>query len=152
MKNEALFYKTIDILVKAYQNETLGHGDTCGCAVGNIIAGNLGYKVTKQLNWVDENGDEKFGEWSEIFCTTSMGNQLIDASEYIGEAKEQVDSSGYKWLDLAKIEKSFESVRSKREKDKDGYLGLMSVCDTLMLIHECTAEETESAKLQFVKV
>ncbi len=32
------FNKAIDVLVKAYLNDTLHHGWPCGCAVGNLIA------------------------------------------------------------------------------------------------------------------
>lgn len=42
MKRPELYQKTVDILVKAYFDDTLQHGNCYACAVGNIIAGNCG--------------------------------------------------------------------------------------------------------------
>jgi len=60
MKNKKLFDKTISILVNAYLKGTLIHGDSCACAVGNLIAGHNNYtmkckgdKITDIL-WINQ--------------------------------------------------------------------------------------------------
>lgn len=130
MKNPALFNKTISILVKAYQNDTLEHGICSACAVGNLCNGS--------------------GAWSHVFYTCT-GGQIIKRGNYFGWIKETIDATGYTWQELAKIEYSFETAKKGSTHEEWNFNGLMAVCDALMKIHEATPEETESAKLQFVK-
>jgi hypothetical protein len=135
MKNPELFNKTIGILVKAYQNDTLKHGDCCGCAFGNMVVANMGYSLSGR------DGQEWYN------CTGTPGQ--VDIQYYKGLAKQEIESTGYTPFEMVLIENAFESFDAL--EDRDGFKGLMSVCDALMQIHEATAEETESAKLQFVK-
>ena len=44
MKNKELFEKTTKILIDAFMNETLAKGDCAACAVGNMVAANIGCK------------------------------------------------------------------------------------------------------------
>lgn len=147
MKNQELFDKTVSILVKAYQNETLTHTDACGCAVGNLVASSLNFKISDNAWW---NGkDMIIPSWQEVFCSCGLKHQDIDLDYYDGDAKREIDSTGYTWQELAKIEKAFESVNVNF--DVDGYKGLMKVIDALMLIHEANETEVKEAKELFVK-
>ena len=163
MKNKETFEKTIAILVKAYHEGVLLHGDYCACAVGNIISSNLSLKIQRKhhilqpspdryrkaglagfYEWVKEDSLEP--HWNNVFHTIETG-QEFRIHNYQGEAKRQIDSSGYDLESLMRIEKAFDT--HKYIDDKDGYKGLMSVCDVLMEIHECTAEQITKAKALF---
>lgn len=144
MKNPELFHKTISILVKAYQNETLRHGNCRACAVGNLVKANFPY--------CDMN--TSFG-WPSVFCTDGFG-QYKNMNSYKGAAKEQIDSTGYSVKELALIESAFEGVEEPCEaneynSDQHQFDGLMSVVDALMIIHEANEEEVKEAKRLFVK-
>lgn len=136
MKNPELYNRTVDILVQAYFNDTLRHGNCSACAVGNIIKANGGFKGF-------------FSNWAEVFMTVE-GQQGICPENYEGDAKSEIDSTGYAWQDLAKIEKSFESA--KGIKDEKMFNGLMAVIEVLDQIHENTDQEvTKVSKQKFVK-
>lgn len=147
MKNQELFNKTISILVKAYHAGRLQNQNCYACAVGNIIADNCGFEYEKDSEglwvWVG-----KRVMWQNAFVTIRGYGQDIDLSNYVGEVKRQLDSTGYKVMELAKIENAFEEG-----SDSDGdflFNGLMSVVDTLMLIHEANEIEVKQAKQLFV--
>lgn len=152
---KANFNDTVNILVKAYLNDTLAHGDCWACAVGNIVADKIGYKVVKKQNhlscsWVGKLGLTGFPEWDNVFCT-SMGEQDLFPEEYYGRAKKQIDSTGYSWKQLARIEFAFESADQGNSSDEWMFSGLMAVVDVLAEIHNVDLIQRESAKLLFVK-
>lgn len=62
MKNEKLFYETIDILVKAYLNGTLKNGDCMACAVGNIVA----KKHYGHYGKIERKDHPNAGEWYDV--------------------------------------------------------------------------------------
>lgn len=152
MKNPELFHKTIGILVNAYLNDTLRHSNCYACAVGNLVAGNLGLKyryhpVVKNLCWV---GVEKYtpgNTWYALIAEAFLVKSGINKDE----ANYQISITGYSFDEIKLIEQSFESADESFNNDEDGYNGLMSVCDTLMQIHEANPEEIKEAKLLFVK-
>lgn len=146
MLKPELFNRTVGILIKAYLNGTLRHGLCTACAVGNIVAANMGYNVTLRrtitnkdsLSW--NNGTE-FPHWDDVFCTLltfSGKRQLTKPEAYDGIAQVQIDSTGYEWEDLALIEEAFESV-PETHPDPGGaermYKGLVAVVDVLCHIH-----------------
>lgn len=135
MKNPELFHKTVGILVKAYFDGTLEHS-ICGCAVGNLICANMNMDIRRFSP-----------NWNRVFCTTVMSGSEFNICNYLGKAKEQIDSTGYSPYDLSLIEKAFETGDSLRTNT---YLGLMSVVDTLMQIHSATKTEAQQAKELFV--
>lgn len=147
MKNKPLFDKTLNILVKAYQNDTLEHGDCNACAVGNMIAANCGYDYIK-----DEFGFLWWGVnyplWQLVFSTGY--EQRINSNAYVGDAKKQIDSTGYTWQELAKIEYAFETANKGNSSDDWILNGLLAVYDVLCEVHEVEKKE-EDAKLIFVK-
>lgn len=150
MKNPTLLNKTISILVKAFQDDTLIHGNCSACAVGNLVLanGNFTTKISEETPnkpWA--------GKWRFLFMTdfVSKKQQIYIENEMDNVVQKVISSTGYIWQDLAKIEYAFETAHRGKSADEYIFNGLMAVVDTLMLIHEATPEETESAKLQFVK-
>ncbi len=141
MKNQELFDRTISILVKAYQQNTLEHGNCYVCAVGNLVAANMKIKFSFSKIW----DSEKMPQWDDVF-STARGLQRREELNYIGEAKRQIDATGYTWEDLAQIEFAFETAEKGNNDDVWMFNGLMAVVDVLLQIHECedVAEVTKS--------
>lgn len=148
MKNKELFTKTVNILVDAYFKNTLQHGSCAACAVGNIIACNMGLKISEDLCFWEKKGKTIYSDWDNVFVTTREG-QEINPKEYFGEAKKQIDSTGYTWQELAKVEFAFETADEGNSEDDYMFNGLMSVCDVLIEIHEGNEAEKETAKQLF---
>jgi hypothetical protein len=133
MINEQLYRKTVDILFQAYFNDTLKHDDCSACAVGNMVAANMGI-TTQQLT---PRIHLRQG-WNRVFTTFTSTRQFINPKGYVpgSEAKTQIDSTGYCWQDLAKIEFAFETA-PKGESDEDWmFNGLVAVLDVLKDIHQ----------------
>ncbi len=133
---KATFKGTLDILVKAYLNNTLMHGSCYACAVGNIIGdkmcggmvktnsfrnGGVLWKGYNEIYYPGDggwDGSKNFG-WGAVFNTPNPGSsQYVNSENYKGKAKEQIDSTGYTWRQLAKIEKAFENAW----RDRTGYV------------------------------
>lgn len=135
------FDHTVNVLVKAYLNGTLEHGNYCSCAVGNIIADSIGAQLVLKDNrliskyrWLhpDYNGSEWFLK--------------------MNGASDMIAKSGYTDQEIWRIEKTFEGARRcGYEDDEDRFRGLMAVVDVLAEIHGVDLEVKESAKLLFVK-
>lgn len=160
--NRPTFDQTVSVLVKAYLNDTLVHGNCYACAVGNIVASSIGVTKFEQgtlhLYWsgfnerADYPGNNKGYPqgWGGVFCTDNH-RQIIKAHVYdeCRAAKEQIDSTGYSWEELAIIEEAFESA-DPFERDRM-FLGLMNVIDVLAQIHNIDLSQKEEAKKLFVK-
>lgn len=128
-----------DALVKGYLNETLAKGHPCGCAAGHIVARSTERVIVKRYNsfcWSD--GDEySYSHWNNVFATHRSGVQVIQEINYEGEAKAQIDATGYSWRELARIEKAFETATkiwytdypscTPESVDADQYNGLVAV-------------------------
>lgn len=164
---KATFENTVSILVKAYLNDTLQHGDCAACAVGNIIAANIGAKVVpEKINcngYWKRNHDNLTIAWNDVFMTPFRENQRFQLENYKGQIKRQIDASGYSVHDLAKIEFAFERAHNPEYNIRtdglpDDFLnpewmfnGLMAVLDVLAEIHNVDLSVKESAKLLFQK-
>ena len=138
------FDHTVSILVRAYLNDTLEHGNYCACAVGNLIAHEVGAEIVLKNNplsvskykWIHPKYEG--GEW---FCGTD-------------KRMEQIKTTGYDLGEIFKIERAFEAQGPKYNygtEDQLMFNGLMAVVDVLAEIHGIDLEAKESAKLQFVK-
>lgn len=148
MKNKALFDKTIKILVNAYLSNTLVHNNCCACAVGNIIAANMQIKYDPYLKWVG-----KQLAWSTVFVTMrSKTEQTQRPWAYTGNAKEQIDATGYTWQELALVESAFERAPLGNNNEERMFNGLMAVVDALCQIHGMTEETKQVTKELFVKI
>lgn len=136
MLKPELYQKTVDILVKAYFEDTLEHGNCSACAVGNIV----NYEKSK-MSW----------SWANVFCTSSR-IQIVEPNNYEGAAKDEIDSTGYTWRELAKIEYAFETAPKGNSGDEWMFNGLMAVIDVLDQIHENTDNQvTATTKQRFQK-
>jgi hypothetical protein len=140
MKNKELFDKTVKVLVKAYQNETLEHCDCRACAIGNMVASTLP-KLHTELVYPAH----------LAFYLCDIKNSFQIRKEYQDEYDRQLRAIGYTLDEALKIEAAFEDTVLCVSEDIDGFKGLMAVIDVLQEIHECTEEETKEAKLLFVK-
>ena len=136
MKNQELFNRTIGILVKAYQNDTLTHGICQKCAVGNIVAANMGFSPEPK-GWLEANQDST--DW---YTTIGKNECWRNENGFI-----QIQSTGYSPNNLYDIEESFESASEGADRM---FNGLMAVVDTLMIIHEANETEVKQAKELFV--
>lgn len=143
-----LYHKTIGILVKAYLNDTLIPGNCAACAVGNLIAASMKITYTNPAVRSCIDWKEHAIRWDQVFCTRN-GYQFINENKYEGEAKEQIDSTGYTWHELAKIEAAFEST--PRGVEDIMYFGLMAVINVLGEIHQASESEVKASKELFVK-
>ena len=141
-----LYHRTIGILVKAYLTNTLIYQDCAKCAVGNIIAANCNYQFSDiRNNWIDNSGANKFVTpmpWSV--------KQIID-EKFLLLALPEIESTGYHWKDLAKIEFAFETAHYRKNIEDGMFAGLMAVCDVLALIHEVEEPVNLESKALFVK-
>lgn len=153
MKNKELFSKTVSILVKAYQNDTLIHSSCHACAVGNIIAGNMEIPFSNSRQSRPEWIFPHRPEWQAVHSFYN-GIQTFDNYGFGNwqTGLQQIESTGYTPKDTAKIEHAFETVDYTTSKDERMFAGLMAVVDTLMQIHEATETEAQQAKELFVKV
>lgn len=150
MKNKELFNRTVAVLVKAYQNDTLQHGSCCACAVGNLVAAAKGVKIISKSRW---EGDDQ-PSWGFVHRTTTDDKQLFfrGLNQRIEKGMEEIKLTGYEYHETAKIELAFETADKGNNKEDRMFNGLMAVVDCLMLIHEANAEEVQEAKLLFVKL
>lgn len=147
MKNPELYHKTIDILVKAYLQDNLMHNDCTACAVGNLVGAAL-----DEGSW----NANPFWGWPSVCVTLREKNnigRIFNPSNYKGEAKRQIDATGYRYQDLAKIESSFELAYKGDNDEEFIFNGLMAVVEALDIIHENTDKVlTTSVKSKFQKV
>jgi hypothetical protein len=165
MKQPDLYKKTVDILVDAYFKNTLEHSICTACAVGNIIAANKGYELENTgevdldgrtmttFDWITPFGrvESMAPQWKYVFMTDGIA-QRIDPLGYNGEAKAEIDSTGYSWANLAKIEYAFETAPKGKTKEDWMFNGLMAVIDVLDKIHENNdTEVTTVTKQRFNK-
>jgi hypothetical protein len=146
MKNKELFDKTIAILVKAYQNDTLEHGDCQACAVGNLVAANKGIRLYRD-------SDGTLCSSHSYFDNAQWARAILEGKEDKG-GFEEIKTTGYSIEELILIENAFELYPRSPvfDYDQDGYKGLMSVVDCLMQIHEADQLECDEAKQLFIRI
>jgi hypothetical protein len=139
------FNHTVNVLVNAYMNDKLQHGICDACAVGNIVMACCNKPGRIDLC----NG------WPTVFVTGGNHQQKRMPIFYEGEAKRQIDATGYTWQELARIEKAFEfhdtDSFDPEDADEAMFNGLMAVVDVLADIHGIDLTVREEAKALFVK-
>lgn len=158
MKQEQLYNKTVDILVQAYFNDTLRHGNCYACAVGNLIAANKGIKMVANndgdikwdgyKNYMD-NTDDLFPLWF-----SAIKNCIKDEKDFlVNEAMvNELIYTGYSVDEIYKIEEAFEDVWEDDDCKDYMFKGLMQVIDILDQIHENTdTQVTTETKNKFQK-
>lgn len=151
------FENSVDVLVKAYLNDELEHGKCSACAVGNLVCAAKSIKPmlldpTAPGHKFECNrfSDGSMVRWDNVFMT-AHGRQVILPDFYTGEAQKQIDSTGYTWQKLARIEYAFETADCGNSDDEWMFNGLMAVVDVLADIHGISLEQKQEAKSLFVK-
>ena len=148
MKNKEHFDRTLKILVNAYLNNSLVQGNCHACAVGNMIAASLDIKYDQDLKWIG-----RPVAWSQVFVTLNYKiAQVKRPWAYTGEAREQINSTGYSWQELARMEYAFERAPRGKTKEEHMFNGLMAVVEVLSQIHEMDEKTKVAAKVLFFKV
>lgn len=142
MKDKVRFDRTIQALVTAFFQGTLVKGDCRACAVGNIVAHCNQIKLNVHKILKDPvNYNKQIGEWRKVFVTDEDGFQKTRPENYEGLSRIIIDSTGYQWMELAKIENAFEKSTKFYERSytklntveimQDQYNGLMAVVEVL---------------------
>lgn len=140
MNRESIYHKSVQILYDAYFNDTLEHGNCFACAVGNLVAGNMGLSfetgecvLRGMVRWIGYNTLEKHpavNGWGNVLA----GRTVVCFERYKEEAKSQIDSTGYTPSELALIEVAFEF--GNRRTEDWMFDGLANVLEALKQIHE----------------
>jgi len=165
MEKSKRFSNAIDALVNGYMNNTLLKGSCSACAVGNIVVKSQGLKLVKNTRNDGACAVNKYGVkfdllWSSVFVT--IYQQHINPGNYVGKTKKEIDSTGYTWQELARVEEAFElnteieffdyGVFSESEIDEDQLKGLHAVVDVLCDIEGYNDEVLKETKELFVKI
>lgn len=152
------FNHTVNVLVKAYLDNTLRHGNCSACAVGNIVGGPewsaLFITMDEKCQLV-AGEDEICAEWrfrKGIYKLSQLPESTVaKAKEILTAAREMVKLSGYSIQELMRIEFAFETSDKGNNDDEWMFNGLMAVVDQLAIIHNVDLTQKESAKKLFVK-
>lgn len=154
------FHETIDILVKAYLNNTLEHHKCSACAVTNII-GHTGWTrffVTIQTDEGDNIIQHRADGETILIPSLFFGAYAVPVHEvpdHVIKEREAgllaIESSGYSIDELARIEFAFETSDRGNSKDEHMFNGLVAIVDVLAEIHGIDLEQKEEAKALFVK-
>lgn len=150
MNRPDLYQKTVDLLLDAYNNQTLKHGDCTACAVGNICGNNARwsylfvtpsekqYKESPDLVRVKNfnTGEEKTVNNNELEQFLNNNPGFSDSGNYhfvwsdvsprdfISRKLEGIDlikNTGYTIEELARIEFAFESSLRNTKEGYDFY-------------------------------
>ena len=121
---------SIEVLQRAYLNETLTAGDCTACAVGNLVAAS-GYE-----------GNAK--DWRFVFCTNEGTQEFYDPRDivygiYYDLGLEAIEATGYSITELACIEFAFETALTEDEDDnmpehQSQWIRLQAVLEVLFKI------------------
>lgn len=157
MINPELYQRTVDILVKAYFEDTLEHTNCRACAVGNIVAANMGIELGRTGNYLSDIMPKDFIPHNPELDSGVWYGAIHDRQVYEPRLTfsiiKQVESTGYKAEELAEIEYAFENAPQGNSEDEWMFNGLMAVIDVLDEIHQNTDKEvTEVSKKRFEKV
>lgn len=132
----ATFSNTMDILVKAYLNDTLQHSNCYACAVGNLVASANGItfgrsSLIDNLVW-----NCNMPDWFINVRTLSDPylKEFITERE-IFNGKNQIESIGYTLEEVDKIEHAFESAPRGNSDDDWMFNGLLAVLEVVAQIH-----------------
>lgn len=135
---KATFENSVNVLVKAYMNDTLHRLDCHACAVGNIVADANGYNIRfwyDQFEWMNE-----CDPIEPIWCKVSV------------ESDKQIKPTGYTRDQIRSIENAFMGHGYGEEMSIDNFDSLMRTVDRLAEIHNIDLTTREEYKKLFVKI
>lgn len=174
MNRPELYHRTVGILYTAYFNDTLQHGDCCACAVGNIVAANMGYKIKSDrvklahspyyaeypgftywegpdgsiLHYPNNHHRSEPTGWGAYVCSTPNTQFIRPDALKTPIVRSQIKATGYIPEEVALIERVFESAKGETIEDRM-FDGLCRVLDALEAIHEVHHQETIDQKKHF---
>lgn len=137
-----LYHKTVGILYDAYFADTLEKGNCFACAVGNIVAANMGKKfcvdpeagnVFQKYYW------KGYAPYSDIFNGAN-----VEWFPLTGVPNKETLSTGYSIDELMRIENAFEKSPGVGVQDRM-FNGLVAVLEVLAQIHQVTDEDLLTA-------
>jgi hypothetical protein len=155
MKNEKLYKETVDIILDAYNERKLEHGDPCACFIGNIVAKR--YAVKPAIPILRESGATPEYSYSPDWYTASCFKYRYGTlANFMGvkldeeEGEKQIEATGYTLQEVAEMEKAFEDAECIEEGYVDdgegkniGQLeGMKAALKVLAKIHETMPEES----------
>lgn len=128
MNREETYYESVDILLDAYNNRTLRHGDCGACAVGNLLG---------TRDWFLQIGSYSGFEGQRIIWQPCA---IVP----------EVENSPYTPVELVKIEEAFEksieddyTYYAITDTVKGQYVGLCAVLKVLGEIHEIEEKKSQ---------
>ena len=157
MNRPVLYFRSANILINAYQNETLYYNSTNTCSIANLIAANMGFtiiphwasarqicatwkKVTKDIRWRDTT-------WHDLLKSPSLVHRFylrkqIGDEQY--ESKQcRLQSTGYSLGELKQIMRAFDKCYDGVDNRKNILPGLNSVLKALKQIHRVSTLDVE---------
>jgi len=170
--NVKLFSESVDVLKEAYFDDILEHWSCTACLVGNLIANRLDLKIARdnewmtmktdyepfilpihlpKYYWISENGETVKAQWNHVFNSDMLDVQHRHPEYYRGEAKRQLDATGFTWQELAEMEFAFESTKKLKTDTDDDYMfnGLMRGIEKMADILNIDLNAKEQAKRPF---
>lgn len=143
---KATFENSVDVLVKAYFNDTLEHENCYACAVGNLVCAAKGYSYVNDGGLITDsalkNLDATGANWFDAI--------MDDGDGYLSrDAKSEISATGYTAKQIIAIEQAFESVDQLDSEDDWMFNGLMAVVDVLAEIHGVDLSTKQAAIGQF---
>ena len=161
---KANFENSVNVLVKAYLNDTLRRGRCSACAVGNLLDGNQSWAHI----FVTQNPESK--QLRALEGTMLAGAftlrhvSLLDCGPedriLYRKGLEAIERSGYTIDELARVEYAFESAHKNvspygdesMSRDDGMFNGLLAVVDVLAEIHGVDLTTKQAAVGQFEEI
>src|SRR5690606_29396059 len=154
------FNHTINILARAYLNNTLRRGDCRACAVGNILGTHRWSSLFITYNFGEGRGKRQIIALPGFVLMNRTTDHIIQVpiwklpeqiAKRIEEVQKAIIESGYTIEELARIENAFELAPEGNNRDEAMFNGLMAVVDVLADIHGIDLKQKEEARKLFVK-
>lgn len=161
---KATFENSVSVLVRAYMNGTLAHSACSACAVGNLVAAAIGTEPQRgSYGTLSKNGRtmERSEDEEQRAFVFADGRRPRWAGAVLGRVpidrlappvQDEIEATGYRVLELHRIERAFESAPIGKDSDTWMFNGLLAVVDVLAEIHGVDLSTKESAVGQFKEV
>lgn len=155
MKNAERYFKSTQIILDGYENETLSYNNWGGCVDGHLIAGNMGYSILPLtcgrdiigMGWQD-NGRSvpgSFRDWGKLLKARNFLKRKILRSD-IGKERYQwacqcLTTTGYTKKELREIMRVFEKCYDDENEFRNIVTGLKAVLAKLKQIHAVSEKD-----------
>ena len=138
MNRRELYQETVDIILDAYNQKKLIHGNPCRCFIGNIISSRA------NCDFYSDNINPYWIQALTFHRSKLLAHDAhIFIEEHVKEGMKQIEKSGYTIEEVDRLEHVFEEEYEKEAFDSQ-YLGMVAALNELAKIHE--ADPIESVK------